>query len=65
MKSGIIEDCIIFGDFFSHGEIEDLTDKLKGLQYKEEEISKVLENIDLSIYFKGIKEGDFLKCIFD
>ncbi|NMA84259.1 MAG: lipoate--protein ligase [Epulopiscium sp.] len=64
VKSGVIKDCAIFGDFFSHGEIEDLEQKLGGVQYKEEEVLKALEGIDLSIYFKGIEDGDFIGCVF-
>ncbi|SDJ97469.1 lipoate--protein ligase [Natronincola ferrireducens] len=64
VKSGIIQDCVIYGDFFGHHEISTLTEKLKGIQYREEEVAEALKNIDLSPYFKGIEEGDFLACMF-
>lgn len=62
---GMIEDCVIFGDFFSSEDLDNLTEKLKGLKYKEEEVAETLGSIDLPTYFRGIEEGDFLKCMFE
>ena len=33
VNKGIIEDVVIFGDFFGVGEIEVITEKLQGIQY--------------------------------
>lgn len=65
INEGIIEDVVIFGDFFSSEDLSSLAEKLKGNKYKEREIAEVLKPIDLTIYFKGIKNGDFLRCMFD
>lgn len=61
---GIIDDCVIFGDFFSSEDLSKLTARLKGLKFREEEVENALKEVDLSIFFKGIEEGDFLKCMF-
>lgn len=61
---GLIEDASIFGDFFSERDISDLIDKLKGIKYEESEIEKVINELDMTAFFKGIEEEDFLKCVF-
>ena len=53
----------IYGDFFGGGEISTIEDKFKGVKYKEDEIRKVLDNIDIDYYFVKISKEELLDCI--
>ncbi len=64
VKKGIIEDMRIFGDFFSLDEVRELEDLLKGTLYKEEEIKKKLEHIQLGNYLVNISEDEFITLMF-
>ena len=64
VNKGIIEDVVIFGDFFGVGEIEILTEKLKGIQYDRKSISDAIEGIDIPTYLGGITKEEFLQLIY-
>lgn len=63
VQEGIIRGIKFYGDFFGGGEISDVEDKFIGIKYKEDEISKVLDNIDIGYYFSGISKSDIMGCI--
>mgnify|MGYP001405686659 FL=1 len=63
VKDGIIKSIKIYGDFFGGGEISTVEDKLKGIKYKEDEIKKVLDEIDIGYYFTKITKEELLDCI--
>lgn len=63
VQEGIIKGIKFYGDFFGGGEISDVEDKFIGIKYKEDEISKVLDNIDIGYYFSGISKSDIMGCI--
>jgi len=64
VSKGIIEDVVIFGDFFGVGEIDFVTEKLKGIQYDRKSISDALEGIDVPTYLGGITKEEFLQLIY-
>ena len=64
VSKGIIEDIVIFGDFFGVGEIEAVTGKLKGIQYNRESISNAIAEIDIPTYLGGITKEEFLQLIY-
>jgi len=64
VDKGIIEDVVIFGDFFGVGEIDFVTEKLKGIQYDRKSISDALEGIDIPTYLGGITKEEFLQLIY-
>lgn len=63
VHEGIIKGIKIYGDFFGGGEISDVESKFIGIKYREDEISKVLDNIDIGYYFSGISKDDIMGCI--
>jgi len=63
VEDGIIKSMKIYGDFFGGGEISTIEDKFKGVKYKEDEIRKVLDNIDIDYYFVKISKEELLDCI--
>lgn len=63
VEDGIIKSLKIYGDFFGGGEISHIEDKFKGVKYKEDEIMKVLDDIDIGYYFARISKEELLACI--
>ena len=63
VEDGIIKSMKIYGDFFGGGEISTVEEMFKGVKYKEDEIRKVLDNIDIEYYFVKINKEELLDCI--
>ncbi len=63
VHKGIIENCKIYGDFFSNEDINDLAISFQGVRYRVENLSTFLEGIDLPKYFSGITSDELLKVI--
>lgn len=63
VDNGIIKGIKIYGDFFGSGEIADVENKLIGIKYKEDEIEKVLDSIDIGYYFTGISKEEIMRCL--
>lgn len=63
VKEGRIVSIKFFGDFLGYGDSEDVEKKLKGVLYKEDEVSNALKNSDLRYYFGNIELKDFVKFI--
>lgn len=64
VKKGIIEDVIIFGDFFGVGEVDVICDQLKGIQYERHSIDEALSEIDIPTYLGGITREEFVQLIY-
>ncbi len=64
VDKGIIKDVVIFGDFFGVGEVEVISEKLKGIQYNRESISEAVSDLDISTYLGGITREEFLQLIY-
>ncbi|MDD5362102.1 MAG: lipoate--protein ligase [Ignavibacteria bacterium] len=63
VKDGKIQNIKFFGDFLGYGDSEDIEKLLTGSNYKEEEISGLLDDIDLKYYFGNISKKDFTNFI--
>jgi len=63
VDEGIIKSIKFYGDFFGTGDVSELEEKLVGIKYKEDEISKVLDDIDVGYYFAGISKEELLSLI--
>jgi lipoate-protein ligase A len=63
VEDGTIKLIKFYGDFFGGGEISDVEEKFIGIKYKENEIEKVLDEIDIGYYFSGISKDDIIHCI--
>lgn len=64
VRKGIIEDVIIFGDFFGVGEVDVIGDRLKGIQYKRQAIDEALGDLDIPTYLGGITREEFLQLVY-
>ncbi len=64
VNKGIIEEATIFGDFFGVGDVEELEQLLIGTKYDRTEIGRKLHGIDISKYFGGVTNEDFLQLIY-
>jgi lipoate-protein ligase A len=63
-EQGIIEECKIFGDFFSPGEIGELEEALRGVRYAHASLADALQHMDLAHYFPDLKREDFLDLLY-
>ncbi|WHY57803.1 lipoate--protein ligase [Peribacillus simplex] len=64
VNRGIIENCKIYGDFFGVGEVADIEQKLTGIRYEKEAISRVLDEIDVRHYFGNVTKEEILALIY-
>ncbi|MCX6163838.1 MAG: lipoate--protein ligase [Ignavibacteriae bacterium] len=63
VKDGIIRDIKFFGDFLGHGDTEEIEKKLIGKKYNEEEITRILNEFNLNLYFGEITVVEFVKYL--
>ena len=60
IKSGVINNCKITGDFFGSGDIAELEKLLKNTPHSKEEILAAISSIDLNYYFNNLTLENFL-----
>jgi lipoate-protein ligase A len=59
IRKGQIEECRIFGDFFSAHEIEELEHFLVGKKYEKEALAATMEDSFIGRYFKDLNACEF------
>ncbi|WP_029688418.1 lipoate--protein ligase [Thermoanaerobacter sp. A7A] len=64
VEKGIIKDIKIYGDFFGKYDVSEVENLLKGVKHSEEEIKKVLSNIDINDYFANITVDNLIEVMF-
>lgn len=65
VKKGIIKNCVIEGDFFLSGDISILEKSFVDCKYVREDISKLLDTLDIENHFYKITKDDLLECIIE
>ncbi|MBC1944194.1 lipoate--protein ligase [Listeria booriae] len=60
----VIADVKIFGDFFGVGDVTEIEDKLRGVNYDRKAIETSLQGVDIKHYFGNITLEDFLDLIY-
>ena len=65
VKNGLIKNCIIFGDFFSDGDVYMLSNSLLNKRYKKNDIYNALRDVDFNNIFPQWQEKEFLDFMFD
>ncbi|CAM4134642.1 lipoate--protein ligase [Listeria booriae] len=60
----VIADVKIFGDFFGVGDVTEIEDKLRGVNYDRKAIEAALQGVDIKHYFGNITLEDFLDLIY-
>lgn len=64
IQNGKISEVRIFGDFFGLGDIKDLEDGLKGVNYTQSAVQEELEKYDLTKYLGEITSEELTAMIF-
>lgn len=64
VEKGHIVDFKIYGDFFGKEPIEQLENLLIGARYELEDISVLLEDIEVKDYFGDLPKADFIELIY-
>jgi lipoate-protein ligase A len=64
VNKGVIEECKIYGDFLGISDIGGLETKLKGENYKEDNIRELLQKINIKKYFGNITNEEFMGLLF-
>lgn len=64
VKKGIIENCIIYGDFFGIGNVKELEDALTGIRHNRDAINEALGQVDVSHYLGRISKEEFLELLY-
>lgn len=62
---GLIESCKMFGDFFGTEDVAKFEERLIGLKYQKDEITRALKCMDISSYFGKVSEDDLLNLILE
>jgi len=63
VEKGIIEECSIYGDFFSNEDVGLVSEALRKCRYELKVISERLKEIQAEKYFHKISETEILSCI--
>ncbi len=63
LRSGVIQQASIYGDFFSAREPRELAESFIGLRPIREDYEKVLENTEISQYFANLTKENFLSIL--
>ena len=64
LNRNIIRDINIAGDFFLLGDIDSIISRLKGHQFIEDEVNKVLSDFDLSSVIMNLTHEQFVNLLF-
>src|SRR5690625_4016331 len=64
VKKGIIENCMIYGDFFGLGDVHDVENQLIGVRHERAAVEEALENIDIPHYLGRITKEQFIDLIY-
>lgn len=63
--NGRIQDCTIFGDFFSNADMSQLSAQLIGVPYQHQALAEAIAEIELSTFFLDLSPGQFLQLLID
>jgi lipoate-protein ligase A len=64
VQKGIVTDCRIYGDFFGNGDIRTLQENLKGVPFREEDVARKVEGLQIGHYIRGMDKKTFLELLF-
>lgn len=64
IKKGVIDNCIIYGDFFGLGNVKEVEECLIGIRHDKQTVTKVLKDIDIPYYLGKITNEEFINLIY-
>lgn len=62
VEGGIIQQCMIIGDFLSLQSIQDVEEALTGIPFDDRAVTQALDPLPLELYFGSITKEEILKC---
>ena len=65
VKKGIIKNCAIEGDFFTSSDISKVEKAFINCKYVKDDISNLLDKLNIDKYFYKINKNDLLECLID
>ena len=64
VQNGIIKQSAIYGDFFSHANIQELEQALTDIPHREHEVLQALAKFEIRKYFKNITLEELIPALF-
>jgi lipoate---protein ligase len=64
VQNGIIKQAAIYGDFFSHANIQELEGALTDIPHREHEVLQALAKFEIGKYFKNITIEELIPALF-
>lgn len=64
VKKGIIENCMIYGDFFGLGDVSEIESKLIGVKHEKSAVSEAIKDLDIPYYLGKITKEEFIDLIY-
>jgi lipoate-protein ligase A len=65
IKNGLIQDIHIYGDYFGHKEVGDITNAFINTIYSRGSVENILSQFDLDQYFKNLTSEELMQVIFE
>lgn len=63
--TGRIQDCTVYGDFFSNADMSQLSARLIGVPYQRQALAAVVSQLELGDYFPDLSPDQFLQLLID
>ncbi|GBG93648.1 lipoate-protein ligase A [Ligilactobacillus salitolerans] len=63
VQNGVIDNLVIYGDFFGPENVDAVQDLLKGSKYAQAEIKEKLNSVDLNRFFSGIPQDEIVALL--
>ncbi len=64
VEKGYIKEFKIFGDFFGKEPVENLENLMQGARYEKEDISELIEQVEIKDYFGDIEKEEFIELVY-
>lgn len=64
VKKGIIENCMIYGDFFGLGDVSEIESNLIGVKHEKSAVSEAIKDLDIPYYLGKISKEEFIDLIY-
>lgn len=65
IEKGMIQAIKLYGDFFVREKIETLEDALTGIRFEEGALQKALSKVDITDYFNGMTNEEFIRFLMN
>ncbi len=65
VKTGVIKNCRIYGDFFTSGDISELALQFEDTPYEKKAIRELIDKIHVENYLDNISGAELLTCFFE